>query len=358
MSRNVSAARAHSAKKSHIPTMHQPTLRWRKISIIRVSSCWRWRGDWGAGRRWGGLRLDSLPVFSTATHSKSAATPPHIPPPSPQPLLRQTIIIFPPISVPLHVSTAANIIREVSASAPHSGKSNLPRFPSAELRSSFKQGQQGKKHWVKDDDVHAGKKGKKAPQCGRWRVEGGLPWERRPTCVGCTRGDTRNGTTHSKTRTQQKTEEGWGGGNTEQHSDPPSWLQGQNFTPSVSPRRTRMYRKVTDTYLMPYSSEEYTRGWRKGQAVPGRAMPGRQEAPRHRPGSQETHAVTAEQKHCTGVMKAWRIKALSCSHKTWSGECCIDHMYCGARLQSVLLIYLIHLFLCVDSFVPLHPSRE
>lgn len=153
MSRNVSAARAHSAIKSHIPTMHQPTLWWRKISIIRVSSCWRWRVGWG------GLRLDSLPVFSTATHSKSAATPPHIPTLSPQPPLRQTIIIFPPISVPLHVSTAANIIREVSASAPHSGKSNLPRFPSAELRCSFKQGQQGKKHWVKDDDVHAGKKG-------------------------------------------------------------------------------------------------------------------------------------------------------------------------------------------------------
>lgn len=274
MSRNVSAARAHSAIKSHIPTMHQPTLWWRKISIIRVSSCWRWRGDWGSGRRWGGLRLDSLPVFSTATHSKSTATPPHIPPPSPQPPLRQTIIIFPPISVPLHVSTAANIIREVSASAPHSGKSNMPRFPSAELRCSFKQGQQGKKHWVKDDDVHAGKKGKKAPQCGWWRVEGGLPWERRPTCVGCKRGDTRNGTTHSKTRTQQKTQEGWGGGNTEQHSDPPSWLQGQNFTPSVSPRRTRMYRKVTDTYLMPYSSEDYTRGWRKGQAVPGQGHAG------------------------------------------------------------------------------------
>lgn len=54
----------------------------------------------------------------------------------------------------------------------------------------------------------------------------------------------------------------------------------------------------------------------------------------------------SKQKHSTGEKKASRPK-------TQSGECRIDHMYCGALLQSHLVIYLIRLLLCVASFAPL-----
>lgn len=71
------------------------------------------------------------------------------------------------------------------------------------------------------------------------------------------RQSTQNGTTHSKTRIELKTRQGGGGGSTVKAAlGPTSMAEGHKVTPSVSPRRTRMYRKVTDTNLMRYSSED------------------------------------------------------------------------------------------------------
>lgn len=162
MSRNVSAARAHSAIKSHIPTMHQPTLWWRKISIIRVSSCWRWRGDWGAGRRWGGVGWIATWQLASFQHGDSLKKRCY-PAPHANPL--------PPTSAtPNNHYLPSNLC---SAPCEHCGEHHQrsQRFGSTlgEKQSApfsvrgasllIQTGAAGKKHWVKDDDVHAGKKG-------------------------------------------------------------------------------------------------------------------------------------------------------------------------------------------------------
>lgn len=106
----LSQSERHNVSASLIfPQCTSQCCKGEKISIIGV----------GFSHRWRGVRLDGLPAFRAATHSNARS-----------PVLSTSATpnnhYLPPISVPLRVSTAVNIIREVSASAPHSGKSNLP----------------------------------------------------------------------------------------------------------------------------------------------------------------------------------------------------------------------------------------